>query len=138
LAALLFAQIEIHKEIQTKRNRIYACYASGLESWARRLSATLPTIPEHCSTSYHLFHILLPDALLQRRLLAHLTAAGINAVFHYQPLHLSPMGTRFGGKEGQCPVSETVAAQIVRLPFFYGLSEAEQDRVIDAVQSFSP
>jgi dTDP-4-amino-4,6-dideoxygalactose transaminase len=59
------------------------------------------------------------------------------AVFHYQPLHLSDMGQRFGGRSGQCPVTEDVADRLVRLPFYYQLTDADQDRVIDAVRSFS-
>jgi dTDP-4-amino-4,6-dideoxygalactose transaminase len=55
------------------------------------------------------------------------------AVFHYLPLHLSDMGRRFGGHEGQCPVTESIADRLVRLPLFYQLSDADQQRVIDAV-----
>src|SRR5207237_1114109 len=63
-------------------------------------------------------------------------ARGIYAVFHYQPLHLSPMGRRFGGRPGDCPVTEAVADRLVRLPFYADLSAAEQARVVAAVRSF--
>jgi len=69
-------------------------------------------------------------------LIAHLRERGILAVFHYLPLHLSDMGRRFGGREGQCPVTEDVADRLLRLPFYTGLSDSEQADVIDAVLSF--
>jgi len=56
-------------------------------------------------------------------------------VFHYLPLHLSDMGMRFGGKLGDCPVTERISDQLVRLPFFYNLTDEEQDRVIEAIIS---
>jgi len=58
----------------------------------------------------------------------------ILAVFHYLPLHLSEMGRRLGGREGQCPVTEDVSDRLVRLPLFYQLTDADQGRVIDAVR----
>jgi dTDP-4-amino-4,6-dideoxygalactose transaminase len=58
------------------------------------------------------------------------------AVFHYQPLHLSTMGRRFGGEDGDCPVTERVADQLVRLPLYYSLSSDEQSHVIDSVLRF--
>ena len=59
-------------------------------------------------------------------------------MFHYLPLHLSEQGRRFGGESGQCPVTEDVADRLVRLPLHYHLSAADQDRVIEAVTSFTP
>jgi dTDP-4-amino-4,6-dideoxygalactose transaminase len=58
------------------------------------------------------------------------------AAFHYVPLHLSNMGVRFGGRPGQCPVTETVSERLVRLPFFNSLGENEQSEVIEAIQRF--
>jgi dTDP-4-amino-4,6-dideoxygalactose transaminase len=57
-------------------------------------------------------------------------------VFHYLPLHLSEMGRQFGGRKGDCPVSEDVSDRLLRLPFYYDLSESNQQRVIDALRRF--
>jgi dTDP-4-amino-4,6-dideoxygalactose transaminase len=62
---------------------------------------------------------------------------GILSVFHYLPLHLSEMGLRYGGRSGQCPVTESVCDRLVRLPFYNDLTEIEQDEVIDAVRLFA-
>ena len=60
---------------------------------------------------------------------------GILAVFHYLPLHLSEMGGRWGGRSGDCPVTESVSERLVRLPFYTSLSEEDQERVIEAVRA---
>ena len=69
-------------------------------------------------------------------LIGHLKARGILSVFHYVPLHLSPMGLAFGGRPGQCPVAEWVGDRLVRLPFFNELSEPDQMEVVDTVRRF--
>jgi len=56
--------------------------------------------------------------------------------FHYLPLHLSPMGLLFGGREGNCPVTEDLADRLLRVPFFTGMSCSEQSEVIEAVRGF--
>ena len=69
------------------------------------------------------------------RLIAQLRERGILAVFHYLPLHLSEMGRRYGGRAGDCPVTESVSERLVRLPFYTSLSEEDQERVIEAVRA---
>jgi dTDP-4-amino-4,6-dideoxygalactose transaminase len=83
-----------------------------------------------------MFYLLLPSLEDRHTFIAHLRAQGIQSVFHYLPLHLSDMGRRFGGREGQCPVTEAVSDRLVRLPFFHDLTDADQSRVIKAVCSF--
>jgi len=68
-------------------------------------------------------------------LIAHFKARGILSVFHYLPLHLSDMGRGYGGRAGDCPVTEDVADRLVRLPLYNTLTEAEQERVLEAVVS---
>jgi dTDP-4-amino-4,6-dideoxygalactose transaminase len=138
LAALLWAQIGMAETIQENRRGIYERYAAGLHEWSIRQGVSLPTIPGHCECSYHMFYVLLPTPALQRMFIEHLRVSSINAVFHYQPLHLTPMGRQFGGRSGQCPVTESAAERVVRLPFYFDLSAPEQDRVCQAVQSFTP
>ena len=138
LAALLWAQIEIADTIQAKRREIYECYALRLRDWALRSAVRLPIVPPDCTSSYHMFHLQLPSASSRSAFIKYLADHGINAVFHYQPLHLTPMGHKFGGTSGLCPVSESVADRLVRLPLFFDLSAQDQERVCEAVQSFAP
>jgi dTDP-4-amino-4,6-dideoxygalactose transaminase len=72
----------------------------------------------------------------RQALIAHLKSVGILSVFHYLPLHLSDMGRKFGGQEGDCPVTEDISDRLLRLPFFNDLSEADQERVVTAIDEF--
>jgi len=65
-----------------------------------------------------------------------LRGLGVGSVFHYLPLHLSEMGRRFGGCEGDCPVTEQVSDRLLRLPLFTAMTDDEQERVLAAVRSF--
>ena len=83
-----------------------------------------------------MFYILLPSLEQRQALIAHLKARQIQAVFHYLPLHLSAMGKRFGGKPGDCPVTEDASDRLLRLPFYSGLKEDEQSRIIESITQF--
>lgn len=133
LAAYLLAQLESHADIQGRRHALWARYAEALAPWAAEVGARLPVVPPGCQHPAHIFYLLMPSLEARSALLAHLRDRRILAVFHYLPLHLSDMGRRLGGREGQCPVTESVSDRLVRLPLFYQLSEADQGRVIDAV-----
>jgi len=134
LAAVLCAQLEARASIQAKRKRVWDYYWQKLKEWAGRNSVRLPIIPEHCEQPYHMFYLLLPSLDVRQRLIDHLKARGILSVFHYLPLHLSDMGRRFGGREGDCPVTEDVSDRLLRLPFYNDLTELDQARVVTALQ----
>lgn len=137
LAAVLFSHFEEKEFIQEKRRKIWETYLNELGPWAAKNNVRLATIPDYCEQSYHMFYMLLPDLETRQKLIAHLKNMGIMAVFHYLPLHLSDMGKKFGGKEGDCPVTEKVSDQLLRLPFYNELTEQEQEFVIQGLKSFS-
>lgn len=138
LAAVLWAQLEARAAIQQRRQAIWATYAEELAPWAAAHDVRLPVVPQDREHPAHLFYMLLPSLEQRTHFIAHLRAEQILSVFHYQPLHLSDMGRRLGGREGQCPVTESVADRLVRLPLYYQLSPAEQARVVSAVTSSLP
>lgn len=137
LAAMLAAQLDHADVIQSSRGRIWLRYATTLAEWASANGVVLPRLDAAHQLSYHMFNALVPDIAFRDGLFAHLRARGIQAVSHYIPLHLSPMGRKFGGFEGQCPVAERVNELIVRLPFFTNMTEVEQDEVIEAVTAYT-
>jgi dTDP-4-amino-4,6-dideoxygalactose transaminase len=137
LAAFLCAQLEAATAIQAARRSRWERYEAALGDWADAIGAGLPTVPGHCAQPYHLFYVLLPSLAQREALIAHLKQRGIQAVFHYLPLHLSAVGRRFGGHVGQCPVTEQVSDRLLRLPLFAGMTEEEQDRVIAALYEFA-
>jgi len=138
LAALLLSQLEAKEEIQSRRRRIWRTYHDGLEAWADKQGVGLPFVPGYCDQAYHMFYLLLPSPQDRQALIGHLRSRGILAVFHYLPLHLAEYGRRWGGKDGDCPVTEDVSARLLRLPFFFSLTDAEQAAIIDSICSFVP
>jgi dTDP-4-amino-4,6-dideoxygalactose transaminase len=136
LAAFLRAQLEHRDQIQSMRRQIWEVYARELASWAEANGIRLPIVPAECDQTYHMFYVIMPTFESRQALISHLAGFGILAVFHYLPLHLSPMGLRFGGRHGDCPVTEDLADRLLRLPFFTGMSSSEQSQVIDAVRGF--
>ena len=134
LAAFLFAQLEASEQIQARRRRIWEYYQEHLRDWAEDRHVRFPIVPGHCEQPYHMFYLLLNSLGERQRLIAHLKARGILSVFHYLPLHLSEMGLRFGGKPGDCPVTEDVSDRLLRLPFYNDLTEADQAEVVAAIK----
>jgi dTDP-4-amino-4,6-dideoxygalactose transaminase len=137
LAAFLLAQLEARDLIQAKRKRIWEYYYENLKPWAREQGVQLPYIPSSCDQSYHMFYLLLPSLESRQSLIAHLNSFDINSVFHYLPLHLSDMGRKLGGKDGDCPVTENMSDRLLRLPFYTGLTEGDQARVVSAIRKFN-
>ena len=137
LAAFLYAQLEKRSEIQEKRKYIWNYYMHHLGAWASEHNVRLPIIPADCEQSYHMFYLLMPTLELRQALISYLRTRGIYTVFHYLPLNLSEMGRKFGGKPGECPVTENVSDQLLRLPFFFDLSEADLASVVSTIQDFS-
>ncbi len=136
LAAYLYAQLEQREDIQARRARIWHYYQEHLSDWACQHGVRLPIVPAHCEQPYHMYYLLLPSLNVRQALIAHLKAHGILAVFHYLPLHLSDMGMKFGGRPGDCPVTEDISDRLLRLPFYNAMTEAELAAVVEAVRSF--
>ena len=137
LAAFLYAQLEARESIQNRRRMVWEYYAQHLKDWAQNSGVRLPIVPEHCEQPFHMFYLLIPSLIARQALIAHLKDRGIMSVFHYQPLHLSEMGRRFGGKPGDCPVTENVSDRLLRLPFYNDLSERVLGRVVDTIRESS-
>lgn len=137
LAAHLLAQLEKREEIQSARKRIWETYYKELADWAEENHVQMPFVPAHCEQTYHMFYMLFPNLEARTKAIAHLKERGVQAVFHYLPLHLSPMGEKNGGKAGDCPVTEQISDQLIRLPFYTNMTEDEQKTVIAALKEFA-
>jgi dTDP-4-amino-4,6-dideoxygalactose transaminase len=136
LAAMLLGQLEARDRIQRLRKRVWNYYFAHLREWAAEQDVRLPIVPAEAEQAYHLFYLLMPSLAERQRLIGHLKERGIQSAFHYQPLHLSEMGLRHGGREGECPVTEHVADSLLRLPFYNRLDEDDLERVVSAVTTF--
>lgn len=136
LAAVLYAQLETRDEIYLRRKKIWNSYEENLGDWAKARGVRLPFVPEWCEQPYHMFYLLMPDLQSRQAFIAHMKSRGILSVYHYLPLHISDMGLKQGGRIGQCPVTEEISDQLVRLPMYNTLSEDEQSSVIKAILEF--
>jgi dTDP-4-amino-4,6-dideoxygalactose transaminase len=136
-AAFLAAQLESRDAVQDARERIWNAYADGLRDWAEQTGTQLPALPPGCEQSFHMFFVVLPSNEARDALAARLRERGILSVFHFQPLNVSAMGARHGGRPGQCPVAEDVSERLLRLPFYTDLSIDDQNDVIEAVRQFT-
>jgi dTDP-4-amino-4,6-dideoxygalactose transaminase len=136
LAAFLLAQLEGREDIQGRRKKIWEYYDGHLNAWTEENNIRRPLVPAYVEQPYHMYYLLLPDFQSRTAFIKHMKDQGIMCVFHYLPLHLSPMGMNFGGKEGDCPVTEMMSDRLVRLPFYSGISPEDLQRVVEAATTF--
>jgi dTDP-4-amino-4,6-dideoxygalactose transaminase len=135
-SAFLYAQLEQLDAISQRRRRIYQFYRRQLKPLEGEGLLRLPVTPEDCDSNSHMFYILLPDRETRDGLMAHLKQQGIGAVFHYVPLHSSPMGRTYGYRESDLPLTEELSGRLLRLPLYYEISEQEQGHVVGEMTNF--
>jgi dTDP-4-amino-4,6-dideoxygalactose transaminase len=133
LAAHLLGQLEMREQIQAKRRRVHERYVDLLAGPCADLGVRLPVVPAASDPAYHLFHLLLPDNATRNRVMQELREEGVQATFHYVPLHDSEGGRRFAARETECPVTTDVAGRLLRLPFHNDLTDAEAERVAEVL-----
>jgi len=131
-SAFLYAQLEEMDRISERRQEIFQTYCRALKPLEAVGLVQLPVIPEDCDSNYHLFYVILPTAEQRNRVLSELKIVGVRAVFHYVPLHNSPKGKELVG-EVKLPVTEDLSARLIRMPFYHGLTQEEQNSVIAAL-----
>ena len=134
--AFLYAQLEMADAINARRRGIYDSYRKALAPLAEEglLRLPAPCAPEE--SNFHLFYILLENEVNRTALMEHLNRQGINAVFHYVPLHSSPMGRLHGSTVRDLPVTDDISGRLLRLPLYYDITEADQERVVEQIGVF--
>jgi len=136
-AAVLYAQLEKRQQIEKTRFHIWKRYDQELAAWAKKSGIQRQLIPDGAEHTAHMYYLVLPDLETRTRFISYLKEKGITAPFHYQSLHLSDMGMKFGGKQGDCPVTEKMSDCLMRLPLWNKMTDGQVDEVIDAVTKFS-
>ena len=135
-AAILFAQLEAAEAINARRTRAWHRYAAGLAPLAASGAIELQRVPDSCRTNAHLFYLKAADLAERTRLIAHLSADGIQALFHFVPLHSAPAGLRFGRFAGEDVHTTKDSERLLRLPMYDELTDAEVDHVVASVTRF--
>ncbi len=135
-SAYLLAQLEQSRAVVAKRQNICRAYRRALEPLAAAGHIRLPGAEPYGSGNGHIFYLLTQNADVRHKLLAHLGGQGIDAAFHYTPLHTTPAGQRFGRAAEPLQVTEHISQTILRLPVFAAMDRAQTERVTDAVRGF--
>jgi len=136
LSAFLYAQLENLEDITAKRLKIWQIYYRSLSDLEKKGCIRRPVIPSDCKHNGHLFYILLESLDVRSRLIGFLKDKGILSVFHYLPLHLSPMGLKLGLNSRNLKITENISDTLLRLPLYYNISPDEQNLVIREIYNF--
>jgi len=136
IAAFLFSQLENIDKINLKRSKIYNQYKSKLSHLEADGYISLTKIPDNCSDNSHMFYFLTRNQQEQNSLLNTLKEEGINAIFHYIPLHLSKAGENYGRVGSSMDITEDIYKRLIRLPLYPDLSENQVNLICESIESF--
>ncbi|HUN94355.1 MAG TPA: dTDP-4-amino-4,6-dideoxygalactose transaminase [Burkholderiaceae bacterium] len=133
-AAFLWAQLEEAQNSTARRREIWARYHERLAPLEARGLLRRPIVPPDCTHNAHMYYVLLAPPVSRDRVLQRFRDENIVATFHYVPLHSAPAGRRYGRASGALPMTDRAAEQLVRLPLWAGIAEAQQDRVVEVLR----
>lgn len=135
-AAYLYAQLELAEEINHNRLASWNAYYEQLKELENAGRLQLPVIPEECCHNAHMFYIVTKDLEERGRLIAHLKENGVQAVFHYVPLHSAKAGLKYGRFHGEDRYTTKISESLVRLPMYYGLKPEDVEYICEKVKAF--
>jgi dTDP-4-amino-4,6-dideoxygalactose transaminase len=135
LAAFLTAQLEGARTILASRAAVTDRYEELLAPHSERLGFTLPVVPGDRTTAHHMYYVLLPSRAARDAVLRDMGRHGIQATFHYVPLHSSEAGRRFSDRYSPCPITDDISGRLLRLPFYNDLTPDDQKLVADTFVS---
>lgn len=135
-AAYLWAQLEAAQKIYDDRMKSWNLYFELLSDLEKQGKIELPCIPEGCTHNAHMFYIKTKDFDERTKMLSYLKDNGINAVFHYIPLHSAPAGKKYGEFRGEDKYTTNESERLVRLPMYYGLKESEIVYISEKIHEF--
>ncbi|WP_114458270.1 MULTISPECIES: dTDP-4-amino-4,6-dideoxygalactose transaminase [unclassified Halanaerobium] len=136
LMAFLLAQLEKMDKIKNMRKKIYSYYYQRLSKYRDyKFLDLISYIPEYCDSSYHIFFLKFNKKSYRDYVIIRLKKAGVNASFHYLPLHSSPMGKKMGYKENDFSITNKAADTILRLPLYPDLTAKELSYIADKLEN---
>jgi len=135
VAAFLWAQLEHADKILSARLAAWDTYHRSFGELESEGLLRRPVIPSYCQHNAHMYYILLPPRVPRAEFIEQLRERGVNAVFHYVPLHDSPAGRKYSRQPGSLPVTEDVAARLVRLPLWIGVDVPKVVKAVEAALS---
>jgi dTDP-4-amino-4,6-dideoxygalactose transaminase len=123
VASFLFAQLEEAESITKERIRIWNTYHELFQCLEKTGKVRRPIIPVETEHNGHIYYLLIDRSFDRDDVLEQIECRGINAVFHYQPLHASPAGMKYGSSRSALTVTEEMSECIIRLPLWIGFDQ---------------
>jgi dTDP-4-amino-4,6-dideoxygalactose transaminase len=133
IAAFLWAQMEDAQYITQKRLDIWQRYHEAFAILESSGKLRRPIIPSDCRHNGHMYYILLESLGKRSTLITKLNELGVNALFHYVPLHSSPAGRKFGRSPKALETTDATSDNLIRLPLWINLTDDIQDTIIKSV-----
>jgi dTDP-4-amino-4,6-dideoxygalactose transaminase len=133
-AAVLDAQLSMWRFLIADRLRIWNSYHKQLERFELTMKLVRPGVPGDCVPNGHIYYIRVPlreDFVRLGELAKH---KKISLFTHYEPLHSSAGGRKYGRVHGDCSESDLCASQLYRLPMWVGLSDENISKVIHLIK----
>ena len=134
LAGILLGQLNEFEAIQTRRRNIWEYYSVELKEWAFKSGIKLMQVPMESEQSYHMFYCEAQSLEQRTMLLNKLREKGILAVFHYQSLHSSKAGERFGKTQNKLVHSDNASNLLFRLPLYYDLNDTNVEKIVSELK----
>lgn len=135
-AAYLWGQLEAAQAIYDDRMATWHAYNDAFVDLAAEGLVELPVVPDDRVQNAHMYYLLFPNLEERTSFISFLKDNGVQACFHYVPLHSAPAGERFGSFHGEDVYTTEVSERLVRLPLYYGMSDEDRARVIEVVRAY--
>jgi len=132
-AAFLWAQLDAMSEITAANLKIWNTYHEAFAGLEQEGRVRRPAVAAGCTHNAHIYHLLVTGPPGRDAFIDALRARGVQALFHYMPLHLSQAGRRYGRAHGDLEATVEVSARVVRLPRWVGMQDHDVQQVIMAV-----
>ncbi len=135
-AAYLWPELEMADEINNNRLRAWNIYNDGLKELEEKGFIERPVIPAECEHNAHMYYIKAKDLDERTKLIAYLKENGVQAVFHYIPLHTAPAGLKYGRFHGEDKYTTKESERLLRLPMYYNIAEDDVKYVVSKIKEF--
>ena len=137
-AAIGLAQLRKFRTIQRRRRQLALRYSRLLRGHD---AFDLPFEQRGSVHAWHLYIVRLKPGVLRidrDRFMRELSVRGIGASVHFLPLHLHSFYRKtFGYRPGAFPVTERESARAISLPLYPGLSQKNQDRIVETLTALA-
>ncbi|MCM8804938.1 MAG: dTDP-4-amino-4,6-dideoxygalactose transaminase [Candidatus Omnitrophica bacterium] len=134
LAGILYQQINRLNKINKLRRKKAIYLWEKLKNEIRE-EIILPELNEFKESNWHIFAIRVKNEEYRNKLIEYLNKKGIQASFHYLPLHLSPFVQKnYNYKPGDFPITELVAKTLIRIPLYPQISYREINYIVKSIK----